>query len=186
MDRTAVFPRAGSFHPPRRHFCFLLPTKSKANPLVHRNRSTRLDFKRPLRLFSRPLPMGLHRSLSRCLISFPPLYFERFAGHFQQFESLAVFIGAFLPFPLKALSLSAGNLPFETPRLFPVAFFGPGLPFYPPRPLDGSLGRSSKNFRRPPFPSNSHRHRSQNRFGIWIFLDLSSLSDCKKFPLNLR
>ncbi len=34
--------------------------------------------------------------------------FERFSTHFQEYESWAVFIGAFLPFPLKALSLTAG------------------------------------------------------------------------------
>lgn len=44
--------------------------------------------------------------------------FERFAGHFQQFESLAVFIGAFLPFPLKALSLSAGICHLKLPAFF--------------------------------------------------------------------
>lgn len=34
--------------------------------------------------------------------------FERFSGHYQAHESLAVFLGAFLPFPMKVLSLSAG------------------------------------------------------------------------------
>lgn len=34
--------------------------------------------------------------------------FERFAHHYQDYESLAVFLGALLPFPLKALSLTAG------------------------------------------------------------------------------
>ncbi|MBS0625917.1 MAG: hypothetical protein JSS32_07700 [Verrucomicrobia bacterium] len=34
--------------------------------------------------------------------------FERISGHFQEYENWAVFLGSLLPFPLKALSLSAG------------------------------------------------------------------------------
>lgn len=37
-----------------------------------------------------------------------PATFDRFEHHYQAYESLAVFLGAFLPLPLKALSLSAG------------------------------------------------------------------------------
>ncbi len=45
--------------------------------------------------------------------------FERLSGHFQLYESWAVFFGALIPFPLKALSLVAGVfhlgiLPFVT------------------------------------------------------------------------
>ena len=35
-------------------------------------------------------------------------FFTKIAGHFQAHESWAVFLGALLPFPLKALSLTAG------------------------------------------------------------------------------
>ena len=34
--------------------------------------------------------------------------FARISYHFQEYENLAVFIGAFIPFPLKVLSLGAG------------------------------------------------------------------------------
>jgi len=34
--------------------------------------------------------------------------FDRVSSHFQLYENWAVFIGAFIPFPLKALSLGAG------------------------------------------------------------------------------
>ena len=37
-----------------------------------------------------------------------PAFFARISSHFQTHESLAVFFGALLPFPLKALSLTAG------------------------------------------------------------------------------
>lgn len=35
-------------------------------------------------------------------------FFEKLAGHFQMYESWAVFFGALLPLPLKALSVAAG------------------------------------------------------------------------------
>lgn len=38
----------------------------------------------------------------------PSVSFERISHHFQHYESWAVFVGALIPFPLKALSLSAG------------------------------------------------------------------------------
>lgn len=38
----------------------------------------------------------------------PAASFERFSLHFQAYENWAVFLGALLPFPLKALSLTAG------------------------------------------------------------------------------
>lgn len=41
-------------------------------------------------------------------------FFERLSFHFEQYEHWAVFLGSLLPFPLKALSLTAGvfHLPF--------------------------------------------------------------------------
>ncbi len=41
--------------------------------------------------------------------------FERMASHFQLYENWAVFIGSLIPFPLKALSVTAG--------VFKLAFF---------------------------------------------------------------
>lgn len=34
--------------------------------------------------------------------------FDRFAFHYQQYEDLAIFMGSFLPLPMKLISLSAG------------------------------------------------------------------------------
>ncbi|MEN9654927.1 MAG: hypothetical protein RL235_1039 [Chlamydiota bacterium] len=48
--------------------------------------------------------------------------FDRIAGHFQQYEHWAVFLGSFLPLPLKALSLSAGV--FELGALQFIAWVG--------------------------------------------------------------
>ncbi len=44
-----------------------------------------------------------------------PSFFAKIASHFQMHESLALFFGALLPFPLKALSLSAGVFKLSLP-----------------------------------------------------------------------
>ena len=44
--------------------------------------------------------------------------FENFSFHYQAHETLAVFLGAFLPFPMKLLSLSAGVFHLHFPCFF--------------------------------------------------------------------
>ncbi|MDP1608146.1 MAG: VTT domain-containing protein [Chlamydiales bacterium] len=68
-----------------------------------------------------------------------PSAFEKISLHFEQYEHWAVFLGALLPFPLKALTLAAGvfHLPFfpfvcclAAARLFRFAIVGSAMAFW--------------------------------------------------------
>jgi len=79
-----------------------------------------------------------------------PAFFAKISSHFQMHESLAVFFGALLPFPLKALSLTAGvfklNLPafigyIAAARLVRFLFVG-GAMFFGGEPVQRFVERN--------------------------------------------
>jgi membrane protein YqaA with SNARE-associated domain len=51
-----------------------------------------------------------------------PFMFNQFAIHYQNFENWAVFIGSFLPLPMKVLSLSAGIFHLGLPAFVGFVF----------------------------------------------------------------
>jgi membrane protein YqaA with SNARE-associated domain len=55
--------------------------------------------------------------------------FDRFAGHYQDYENWAVFGGSLLPFPLKILSLSAGIFHLKLAPFLGFLFLGRALRF---------------------------------------------------------
>ena len=58
-----------------------------------------------------------------------PASFEHFAVHYQNFENWAVFIGSFLPLPMKILSLSAGMFHLGLPSFLGFLFIARLLRF---------------------------------------------------------
>jgi len=57
------------------------------------------------------------------------LAFEHFAVHYQNFENWAIFIGSFLPLPMKVLSLSAGIFHLGLPSFLGFLFLARFLRF---------------------------------------------------------